>query len=240
MTKKSSLPETDLARIALLPDDQKRKQLLTVKKGRPPFSYAPVRAEVSAIFNAQHDLMPLEDVTSEAITAGIKKRCLKLPASLEPNLEVALALHSYVRKKSLVAYHHDFMAVPIGRGAKVKLWHDLYFIEDEKPVICYIDPRKSTGLSELARDFVFSVMHHNLARSDFADAQFQIFHFPKGEDGNRIVDEPYRFDKTRLISEETINQSIDTTYNIWFDILDEREKAAQKTPQTGTGGLFGW
>jgi len=241
MTKKSLLPETDLANAALLPDDQKRLQLLRVKHGAPNITYAPIRASVPGIFNARPSLIELPEAKWEDVEAAIARMCVNRPNSLEPNLAVAKPLFEYAKKQRFDVYQWDFLSVPIGRGAKIGMWHNFYYVEDGKPVISYIDPRRTTGLtSQLARDFVFSVMHHNLARGDFSEAQFRIFRFPVGAGDTRSLGTPYSFDLTRLISEDVINKAINSTYDMWFEILAEREEEARKNPKTGTGGLFGW
>ena len=242
MKKKSLLPETDLARVALLPDDLKRIQLFRIKFAKPKFTYGPVRSSVPTIFNARPDLIQLSKETWEGIQAGIERKCVKSPDSLAPCLAIAKPLFEFAERNSFDAYHHDFNPVAIGRGAKIGMWHDFYYVENGKPVICYLDPRRrANGLeSQAARDFMFSVMHHNLAVDDFSEAQFRIFRFLVGENDTRVLQSPYSFDPSRLISAEVINKAIDSTYNMWSEILDEREEKARKNPKTGTGGLFGW
>src|ERR1700730_1320806 len=50
------LPEIDLARIAPLSIDDKRRQLEQHKAGRPPFSYDPLRQTVHDVINVTPDL----------------------------------------------------------------------------------------------------------------------------------------------------------------------------------------
>jgi hypothetical protein len=42
-----------------------------------------------------------------------------------------------------------------------------------------------------------------------------------------------------IVDIDTLNSAIQETYQIWFEILEEREREARKSAQTGTGGLFG-
>jgi hypothetical protein len=47
------MPDLDLARIAPMPSDQKRAALESLKLGRPPYSYDPMRASILDILNIE-------------------------------------------------------------------------------------------------------------------------------------------------------------------------------------------
>jgi hypothetical protein len=239
MTTIRLLPETDLARIALLPDEEKRIHLRRVKFGKPPHSYAPFRRAVPGLFDARKSLLTLKACTLADVQAAIKKECRNHPNWLEPNLKLAELLFGFNQSRSLVAVERDFSAVPIGFGAKLKLWHDFYTVQNEVPVICYIDPRVNGGLSALGRRFSFSAMYHNLALGDFSEAHFEILRFPKVKGSNERVVQTYQFQKAQLVSEAEINDAVDKTYKIWMQVLAEREEEARRDTRTGTGGLFG-
>jgi hypothetical protein len=59
MTIVRLLPETDLTRIALLTEEEKRIELRRVKFGVPPHSYTRIRKAVSGLFNARKSLLAL-------------------------------------------------------------------------------------------------------------------------------------------------------------------------------------
>jgi hypothetical protein len=115
------LPETDLARIALLPDDEKRIHLRRVKFGVPPHSYLPLRKAASGLFNARKSLFDLPVCTLEEIVAAIRRDCRAHPGWIQPNLALARILFAFNAERGLVAVERDFGSVAIGFGAKLKL-----------------------------------------------------------------------------------------------------------------------
>ncbi len=58
------LPEIDLARIAPLPADQKRRALEHFKLGHPTITYKPVRTRFADIFNVQPYMFAAVDATA--------------------------------------------------------------------------------------------------------------------------------------------------------------------------------
>ena len=69
------LPETDLARSALLPDDQKRIVLRGVKTFKPPYSCTPVRKTAASLYEARSSLIDLPSRAWPVIEAAIRSYC---------------------------------------------------------------------------------------------------------------------------------------------------------------------
>ena len=82
--------------------------------------------------------------------------------------------------------------------------------------------------------------HHIVARSDFEEALFKIAVFPvDDEDDSRAV-RLYQMNEEELIDLDVLTLAIQDTFQIWFEILEEREREAREAAsKTGTGGLFG-
>jgi hypothetical protein len=239
MTTARLLPETDLARIALLPDNEKRIRLRRVKFAVPPHSYTPLRKAASGLFNARKSLLELPPCTLRDIEIAIERDCRGHPEWVEPNVTLARILFAFNADRGLVAVEKDFDSVPIGFGAKLKLWHDFYTVQGERPVMCFIDPRLNGGLTALGRQFAFSAMYHSLALGDFSEATFEIFRFPRFATADERYVRVHQFEPSELVSEDEINAAIDKTYKIWIEVLAEREEKARRHPPTGTGGMFG-
>jgi hypothetical protein len=49
----------------------------------------------------------------------------------------------------------------------------------------------------------------------------------------------FEMKEDEIVDIDTLNSAIQETYQIWFEILEEREREARKSAETGTGGLFG-
>lgn len=235
MKMSRSLPETDLARIALLPDDHKRILLHGVKSFVPPHSFAPVRKTASALFEARASLLlELPARNWEDIEAVILKHCRNNPHWIGPNLDVAKALFAFNQRRGFPAVEWDFPFIPVGFGAKIKFWHDFYSVQDGRPVLAFIDPRLTDGLSGLGRTFMFSAMHHTVAVGDFENARLEILRFPKNKfTGEREV-EVFNFDERDIVDEGVLNEAIDRTYKIWREILAERTSEVRRMASTGT------
>jgi hypothetical protein len=89
------LPETDLARIALLPTDEKVIALRKFRSGRPRHSWAPFRGALKGIFNTRKALLDLPPCVLADVEAAITRACRANPDWLEPNLELGRLLFQH-------------------------------------------------------------------------------------------------------------------------------------------------
>jgi hypothetical protein len=243
--KITRLSETDLARVAFLSADEKRHSLRRVRDFIPTHSWAPFRSVVKGIFQTQKSLFDLPKVKLEDVLEAIRSQCRRKPNSLQSNLELAKLAFEQISACETVAIERYFGHLSIGYGSSIKFWEDLYTIEGDSPVAVFIDPRRSNGLNAAARKFIFSGMHHQIAHGDFANAKFKIYRFPvadkKTGDRTMRIFEPGEGD---IVEYDEFTSAIDETYQIWFEILAEREAAksppARKTGTDGSGqGDFG-
>jgi hypothetical protein len=232
-----SLHETDLARTALLPRDEKVVQLRRIRDFVPRYSWSPFRACLPGIYQATKSLLDLPDVTWADVESAITIKCKKHPNWLDGNLQLAKILYEEVKKSKLRSKEWSFGPLPVGYGTTVKFWPEFYCVEHDRPTITYPDPRRGHGLTKLARGFVFSSMHHHIARGDFGDAKFKIATFPVlGDEGRGI--RIFEMDPKDVLDIDTLNFAIQETFQLWFEILEEREREARRSARTGTGGLF--
>jgi hypothetical protein len=82
-------------------------------------------------------------------------------------------------------------------------------------------------------------MHHHIAHGDFDGTRFKIAIFPINEEAEGRDIRFFDMKEGEIVDVEALNFAIQETYQIWFEILEEREREARKSAQTGTGGLFG-
>jgi hypothetical protein len=229
-----SLPETDLARTALLSDDQKRLILRNVRSFKPPLSWKPVRRVAGALFQARASLLDLPKRSLSDIEVALRNYCKKNPDWFTPNFEVAKVLFEFNESRGLKAVERDFPFIPVGYGGRIKFWHDHYSVKDGKLFLSFIDPRLNDGVSALGRLFMFSAMRHNVAVGDFESATLEILRFPRNKFTGKREVEVFSFDESDIVDEATLNSAIDRTYKIWQEVLTERPKDAP--PATGTEG----
>ncbi len=232
-----SLPETDLARTALLPDDHKRLILRSVRAFKPPLTWKPVRKVAGALYQARASLLDLPKRQWSDIEAAIRSCCKKDPNSVEPNLEVAKVLFEFNESRDLKAVEREFPFIPVGYGGRIKFWHDHYSVKDGKLFLSFIDPRLNDGVSALGRLFMFSAMRHNVAVGDFESATLEILRFPRNKFTGKREVEVFTFEESDIVDEATLNSAIDRTYKIWQQVLAERPKDAPPATGTEGGGL---
>lgn len=241
MKTSRSLPETDLARVALLPDDQKQIILRAVRSFVPPHSLSPLRKIAPALYAARPSLFELPRCTFAEIEAAIRRLSGTNLHWLGPNLSLAKLLFDYNEQRRIKAVEWEFPFIPVGYGAKIKFWHNFYSIQNDVPVLSFLDPRLTDGLGIFGRTFVFSAMHHNVAIGDFTGAKLEIVRFPLNKQTGKREVEIFTFDERDVVEETLLNKAIDCTYKIWNDILVERTERARRQPPTGTDdGGFGF
>lgn len=232
------LPEIDLARIAPLSRDEKRRALQQVRLGRPPYSYAPVRATISDVLNVQSELIgPMPATPWEKIKQTIQKRS-RSDAEEQANLRVAEGLFDFVQGREIVGRRLDILPFPLGIGTKVVFWQPLVLTLKDRAIIPFLDPRRAKGLTANGRRFVFSVMHERIraADEDFADVTLAVVQFTRSEEGPRT---PVIFtdERIKLFTFDELDQMVKETYELWTEILAERT-AESRRRGAGGGGLF--
>jgi hypothetical protein len=233
-----SLPETDLARSALLPEDQQWIILRAVRSFRPPYSFRPLREVAPAAYNARASLLDLPTRTWPDIESALQRLCRNNSDWLEPNLAVAKLLFDFNQARMVSAVEWEFRDISVGYGTKLKFWHDFYSVQDGVPVLSFVDPRSQDGLGLWGRTFVFSAMYHLVAVGDFEGARLEILRFPKNRlTGERTV-EVFTFDDRDVVGEAELNAAIDRTFTIWREVCAERVGEARRQPPTGTGGFL--
>src|SRR4051812_24762120 len=101
------LPEIDLARIAPLSSDEKRRQLEQHKAGRPPFSYEPLRNTIYDLINVTPDLFGPAEATPWPKVAQLIWRRSKSEDEYKSNLAVAQSLHAYASAEGVRAREQE-------------------------------------------------------------------------------------------------------------------------------------
>src|SRR6185437_6770180 len=164
-----SLHETDLARTALLPDDQKRIVLRGVKSFIPPHSFTPLRKVAGALFHSRATLLDLPTRKWPDIESAILSYCRNHPGWIDPNIVAARALFEFNTARQVSAVEWEFREISVGFGAKMKFWHDFYSVQDGVPVLSYIDKRWSHFVTQPAKvdSPMQRMIHHEDAETVF-------------------------------------------------------------------------
>lgn len=233
------LPEIDLARIAPQRDDMKRKSLEQMKGGFSAFSYKPVRSCFSDILNIQPglDLGAAEPTPWPVIEAELRRRS-KSDEEFIYNRRVALGLHDFAASGRVFGRRQEFFPLSMGMGQKVTFWLPLILAVDGQASAIFIEPRRTRGLTAEGRRFAFSMMHERIRAvdEDFADVQLTIAQFGDPADDRRAV-RLHTGEGVELYSREELEQMVASTYEMWREVLEERERKARGRA-TGTGPLI--
>jgi hypothetical protein len=239
--KMPPLPETDLARIAPLLHDQKRKALEQLRLGRPPYSYAPVRNCISDILNIQAPLFgPLPRTPLAKIAQTIVAQARTKDEAIA-NLRVAEGLYNHATDHRLHGRSHEFFPMPIGLSEKVVFWYSLILVVAGRPLVPFFDPRRQTKrLTEEARRFVFSMMHERIrvADPDFANINLGIYQFSTSDTGRRapIL---YTDEAVVLFTFDELDEMVRETYALWHEVCAERtERMRNSASSGGAGGML--
>lgn len=233
------LPDIDLARIAPLRDDMKRKSLEQMKGGFSTFSYKPVRNCFSDIFNVQPELNfgKAEPTPWAVIETELRKRC-KSDEEFTYNRRVALGLHDFAASGRVFGRRHEFFPLSMGMGQKVTFWLPMVLAIDEQASAIFVEPRRTRGLNAEGRRFAFSMMHERIraADEDFADVRLTIAQFADPSDDRRAV-RLHTDEGVELYSRDELETMVASTYEMWREVLEEREKKS-RAKSTGTGPLI--
>jgi hypothetical protein len=231
------LPEIDLARIAPLSRDEKRRALEQMRLGRPPYSYAPVRAAISDVLNVQSDLIgPMPRTPWEKIQSTICKRSHS-DAEERANLRVAKGLFDFVSEKAIVGRRHEIFPLQLGIGTKVIYWQPVVLTIGERAIIPFLDPRRAKRLTTQGRKFVFSMMHERIraADPDFADVALAVVQFSLSDGPRAPV---VSLDQgVELFTFDELDHMVSETYEMWREVNEERAADARRRG-AGGGGLF--
>lgn len=233
------LPDIDLARIAPQRDDMKRKSLEQMKGGFSTFSYKPVRSCFSDIFNIQPelDLGAAEPTPWAEIEAELRRRS-KSDEEFTYNRRVALGLHEFATSGRVFGRRQEFFPLSMGMGQRVTFWLPMILAIDEQASAMFIEPRRTRGLTAEGRRFAFSMMHERIRAvdEDFAGVQLTIVQFGDPSNDRRAV-RLHTDEGVELYSREELEQMVASTYHMWREVLEERERKARRRA-TGTGPLI--
>lgn len=230
------LPDIDLARIATLPINQQRKQLEQIRDGRPPFSYGPLRTCFHDIFNVQPEMFaPVAPTDWAVIERQLRRKC-RSEDELRANLRVARGLHQFAMDAGMLGRAQEFFPLAMGTGQKVAYWLPMVLSLEGRAIVPFIDPRQSRNLTGEARRFAFSMMHERIraADPDYGSVRFAIFQFGEvNEDRRNPV--LRTDDGVQLFSLDEMEAMVSTTYELWYEVCQEREMDTRRKA-TGTRG----
>lgn len=234
------LPEIDLARVASLPTDQKRRALEQFKLGHPTITYKPVRARFADIFNVQPDMFEVADPTAWPVLERLIRAKATSDDECSANLLVAKGLHVFALSNAVRSRSQAFFPLSLSVGEKVEYWLPMVMALEGAPLVVFIDPRRGKKLTADARRFVFSMMHEHIrvANPDFSSARLGIVQFGEVADDQRSV-KLSKDEGVELFDFNQLDRMVRETYDIWREVSEAREdEVRRKAAGGGHGPLF--
>ena len=225
------LPITDLARIAVQHHDLRRHALMQVKSGGFGPNYNPTRAEFPGIVNRQPGVFPSVRDSWRIVGNNIVARS-KSMREAKMNLRVARSLYDFCDHENIEARELDGFPISFSVGPKLSAWSPALFIFSDRLTVPFLDLRQARGLTFDAQKFIFSLQHYALRENnpDYADVEFQIYKFEKGQRRKiRIIEENDR----SLFTYEELEKMITETQSLWYEVLAGRQ---QERRQAGGRG----
>jgi hypothetical protein len=172
------------------------------------------------------------------IATYVGKQCCSV-AEREANLAVGQALYSFATQQNIVGRPQSFFPLAIGVGYKVTYWIDAVIVIAGRPYVVFIDPRKHNKLTRIGRQFALSVMHQRirLADPDFEDVGLLVVQLDVADDGSRTV-RPFYDTGIELFEFEALDAMVRETYQIWAEVLAEREADEREIGRGKKGSLL--
>lgn len=235
-----SIPETDLANIAPLPRDQKRRELEALKIVKfVRYSYRPLRLCTLDTFNIQAGpLAAGAKTTLPQLFDHIRSLCTRGDEEYLANIRVGEGLFTWAAENEITGRRLEIFPFALGVADKVTYWSQVIVGIDGRPCVPFIDPRRSPKLTRAGRKFVHSVMHERIrvADPDLAEVGLAIIQFENAEKGPRKPsihlegDSLFNFDELAEMTRET--------YAIWEEVLDERDEETRRRAAGTKGSLL--
>lgn len=239
-TRKARLPETDTARVALLPETDQLRLLRQMKGGFAPFSYRPTRTHLpdTAIIRLGSLPMTVEDMEREKLLSLVTKSCGS-DVEIAANCEVSGLIYDWVRAGNVEVFSEDFGRLVLASGYSVTFWMNAIFREGDRLMVINPDFRRSTGYSPAGRLFAFSAMHERIRSlgGDYADLDLILMTFPADREGKRHI-RLRSAAELELLPYETLVAKTEQTLLLWDQVCEERAAKAQGEAANDPGPLF--
>ena len=222
------IPETDLARIAVRPEDEQRIHLRQLKGFKPPHTLNPFRNSVPDLLNLQPPMLGVAPRTPWARIEEAILRSKESDEGKEKNLGGAKALFEFSDEHQVVSYPKPVPRWNVGYGNDVAYWGQHYSVWDGAAAFLHFDPRLTNPMTEQARKFAFSLMHQRLRVDDpdFSEVGLGIVRFGRGVGEKRTL--TVHWAGPDLYTYHQLNEMIDLTYRLWAEELQFRQEQARR------------
>lgn len=177
---KARLPETDLARVALMSTDEKWRALRSMRSGWSPISYRPARQHLADALNIQRALpMIVASPSKDELLAIVRKASGNVDEA-DSNAEVVGLLFDFIRSNDIKVTEADFAPLTLAPGYSATYWANAILSWGDRLLVVNTDFRRSTGYSALGRQFAISVANERIRKlgAEYAEIELGLIRFP--------------------------------------------------------------
>lgn len=146
--------------------------------GSGPFTYQVVRSCAKPLYSGE--------ISLSAVQHACRTRCQ--PVGRKPNEDVATLLHSAARGRSLKCYDLAARDYYIRRDIKIPVRPSLYFIENARAYIFWLQARKRFAPTQAQLGLLAAIIRDTYLRDDFEEADVEILDLsaPTGSDARTV------------------------------------------------------
>ncbi len=238
--KSRRLTETDIANMAFLPSEIKRKRLLNFVKPKPiSGSYEPFRSSAGDAVNQQFPFLCEKRSATplDVLEQVVAKACKGDEKLLEMNLCIARATHLFATSLGVTAERADVRPISLAFGHSYHFSLPLIMRHGGEAHVIFPDLRRNNPLTSSGCRFIFSAMHQRWRENypDLSALKLSIWRYANNE--NRDVRQISCTDNSLIPYEELLND-VRNTYTILHVILKEEEQIRRRM-DNAAGPLFG-
>lgn len=235
---KARLPETDLARIAPLPTEDKWRLLRNMRAGFSPISYRPARRFLPDALNLQQSLpIYIASPSAAQLLAAVRDEA-RSDAEARANVEVIELIMDFRVSENITAIAEEFAPLKLAPGYSASYWTNAILRWEDRLLVINTDFRRGAGYSPLGRRFSISVAHQRIRMmgSDYADLELGLLTFPGRKDQPRSI--RLSVPEVELYSYAELTEMTAETLSIWDAVCQEKAEQTRKRVANDDGPLF--
>ncbi|USQ96515.1 hypothetical protein [Caulobacter sp. RL271] len=235
---KSRLPETDLARIAPLPTEDKWRLLRNMRAGFSPISYRPARRHLADALRLQKPLPFDIDSPSAAQLLAAVRADSRSDVEADANIEVIELIMDFRINEKITATAEDFAPLKLAPGYSATYWTNAILRWGDRLLVVNTDFRRGAGYSPLGRRFSISVAHQRIRMmgGDYAELELGLLTFPGRKHQPRSIQ--LSVPQVELFSYEELVEMTGETLAIWDQVCEEKAASSRRRAANDDGPLF--
>lgn len=225
------LPDTDAANYIALPSDKRWDALKRFRNSKNfTVNYTPVRRHLAGLLGLSTGMFGPPPVDPKVQLEQLERDCvIKTDIDVRSNLAVAKGVLRFaddrlVTGRSLPPIHPRTIG-----GEQIACWNSLVMsLDGGRPVIPFVDPRRSSRLTPEGRRVALSLMHENIREMDpdFAVARLAIMQFADAKSSVRTCSIHFD-DDVVLMPLDELELRVKETFEMWAVVCTDRERDAR-------------